>query len=230
MLYTIFLISPIPNSSVHSSKAVNGYDFYNIKFRRYKITATTTVATALIGKYFSAEKTKTGFTVDENDFEDRLTFSLGLTIRLNTFKPYNIVATRHLNNNMFGGACYGNTFGGEFHTCTFGGDCYYNMFGNYCSNNQFAWTCNYVNVEGNFRLNTFGGPVLQCTFAVGFVANTTGSGTVQFWSTKPGLVVRNFTATELFNQIYAQTIQRTADDAVASIWIDTFGVQQIKIL
>jgi len=28
MLYTIFLISPIPNSSVHSSKAVNGYQLW----------------------------------------------------------------------------------------------------------------------------------------------------------------------------------------------------------
>lgn len=51
------------------------YDFKNIQFKRYKITATTKTDTWLVGKYMAATTYMAGHTIDANDFVWCYTFN-----------------------------------------------------------------------------------------------------------------------------------------------------------
>ena len=161
------------------------YDFYNVKYQRYKITDTTTAAVSLVGQYLSLETTKTGFTVDSGDYVDLLTFDWSNAIRINVFQPYMAGAQRVLPNNTFGGVCQYNTFGCNCYANTVVNQCQDNVFASTCCGNVFGELCNFNVfgesfadniVVGRCRYNTFGSISYGNVFADKCEHNSFGNG------------------------------------------------------
>ena len=134
------------------------YDFYNVKFRRYKITGTTTSATAFIGQYLSAMASRDNFTIDSGDFVDLLTFNWANPVQNNTFETAPFSTGRlDLLNSVFMEECRFNRFGTSFQRCTAGGQFTNNVFGANCYDNIFAESCIRNVFRSYCRLNWFGG-------------------------------------------------------------------------
>ena len=166
------------------------YDFYNVKFRRYKITGTTTVAVSLVGQYLSLGPTKTGFTVDSGDYVDLLTFDWTKDIRRNRIPqtPIEITSQKYLLNITFGGECTDNEFGGICLNNVFVGTCrannfnsrfYGNIVNGDCSSNLFMPGCYNNTFGGACQLNTFGTFCYDNVFADTCATSTFGG---QFYS------------------------------------------------
>ena len=148
------------------------YDFYNVKYRRYKITDTTTAAVSLVGHYLSSETTKTGFTVDSGDYVDLLTFDWSNAIRCNIFHPTVTSSNRRLLlNNTVAGPCRYNIFGGGFYNNTLANQCDSNQFGDNCYDNVLGEHFSFNRVETNFYKNTIVGRCRYNTFGNIFYEN-----------------------------------------------------------
>ena len=159
------------------------YDFYNTKFRRYLITATTIGATAFVGKKICPTKVRAHFTIDLNTYDDLLTFDLTKDIRENIFKPHVSASLRSLNNNTFANDVYNNIFNfncfnyallsvsnynkignncnnaliiGDFTHNVISGNWYYNVFNNHCYGNNFNDVCHSNVFLGSCAVNIFG--------------------------------------------------------------------------
>ena len=156
------------------------YDFKNIQFKRYKITACS-IATWLVNKYYGIKNVGSSYSIDQNDSKYYYTFNYGEcnddTLSRNSH--HNIIPSNNngaWNNIVFiGGKCYENKFGVENFNMTFGGYCYNNTFGTNCNYNTFGTYC-YSNIFGNYcNYNTFGNGCYNNTFGISCYYNTFGT-------------------------------------------------------
>jgi hypothetical protein len=181
-----------------------GYDFKNIKFARYKITAMEKVP-SLVGTYSGFRGVTTegqgslypyGATIATSSKVYRYTFDLrgadySLTPRQygchgNVIEPYKAVDTQagrerqFLNNITFANIspyaqCFGNKFKSKCHDMVFGSNCYSNTFDNYCSSNTFDSSCFYNTFGIGCSDNTFGTNCYSNTFGTNCNSNTFGT-------------------------------------------------------
>ena len=175
------------------------YDFKQIKFRRYEITAHSKVS-SLVGRYVASDAVTRDMTVDENNPKYFFTFSgfdensdaiIDNSIRSTSFvfdnymgkhldedsalKPNNSIFIRnYCNSNTFGDDCNSNTFGNNCYSNTFGDGCYSNTFGDDCYSNTFGDDCNSNTFGDGCYSNTFGDDCNSNTFGNNCYSNTFG--------------------------------------------------------
>ena len=155
------------------------YDFKNIQFKRYKVTATSkTPLSSLVGCYISTGESMDNFTVDSSDYVWRYAFSTNdlnvggnaVDSSLNGFVNgvYSNVISEYvkgavrLNNIVFSGNyCYGNHFKTNCYDNTFGNSCNFNTFGNDCQYNTFGNSFQYNTFGNSCSSNQFGN---ECTY------------------------------------------------------------------
>lgn len=176
------------------------YDFKSMQFKRWKITATTTAATDMVGKYMSNDISMTGFTVDADDFIWCYTFSsdasggeqvdysldkskivYGNVIREYSYSgrlllSYIVFFGNDCYGNVFDIGCQGNTFGSGCYGNTFGSRCYGNAFGNGCRDNSFGSGCYRNSFGSGCRDNSFGSGCRDNSFGSECYSNSFGSG------------------------------------------------------
>ena len=179
------------------------YDFKNIQFVRYRITASP--VSDLVDKYATSNAynvtvnthtTHWCYTFSTTSLEDasldgysndvynniipeyKNTSDLGIKLNDIVFVGINNYGNRfdvNCYNNTFGNSCYYNTFGNKCYNNTFGNSCYSNTFGNICRSNTFGNSC-YSNTFGNAcYYNTFGNACYYNTFGNACYSNTFGS-------------------------------------------------------
>ena len=170
------------------------YDFKNIQFKRYKVTATSKSSlSGLVGAYIATGTSMNNFTVDASQSVWRYTFntnsltddSIASDSSLNGFTNsiYDNVILDYvngvklsLNGIVFNGSyCYGNSFNTNCYHSTFGNSCYYNTFGNNCYCNTFGDTCGSNTFGNSGYYNTFGNYFQNNAFGNSFGSNTFGN-------------------------------------------------------
>ena len=180
------------------------YDFKQIQFKRYPITACT--VSDMVGQYAALEHGEAITGIDEQNPVWCYTFSYdpeetgvmsdasvmefnadnGVDVSRNIIKAfYNIqdpdewvgLKIAYLNNIvLIGNICYYNTFRNGCSSYTFGNECYYNTFGNNCYSNTFGNGC-FSNTFGDgCYSNTFGRNCYSNTFGNNCYSNTFGNG------------------------------------------------------
>lgn len=175
------------------------YDFKQIKFKRFEITAYSTV-TSLVGKYIDPEAVpEEGMTVDSENPKWFFTFSyideennnaiVDSSIRSGNFwvNDNTIGANRFLrvgnetyyrltltSNVFIGESCYSNTFGDTCCYNTLGDTCYDNAFGDNCCYNTFGDECHTNTFGDECESNTFGNRCNYNTFGNYCYSNTFG--------------------------------------------------------
>ena len=181
-----------------------GYDFKNIVFKRYKVTAMAS-NTSLVGLYAGYRDIQTngsqgslypsGGTVSTSDTAWRFTFDLNGSDYSLTPRQYgchgNIIAPlklqdsvvgrerQWLNNITFGNTqnsaqCWGNKFLERCQSISFGNGCYANTFGQDCWYNTFGQYCQYNTFGQDCGSNTFGQDCGSNTFGQDCWYNTFG--------------------------------------------------------
>ena len=175
------------------------YDFKQIQFKRYKITACTK-SPNLVDTYLATSEVSGDITADLTDFIWAYTFSGVLDESIIDTSVYNWVyhgreGYRHcydnaiktfaavggvirLNNIVFlasGVPCNSNTFGNNCGSNTFGNDCRFNTFGNNCGSNTFGNNCGSNTFGNNCGSNTFGNNCGSNTFGNNCGSNTFGN-------------------------------------------------------
>jgi len=173
------------------------YDFKNIRFKRYKIRATTTICTSFIGYYYAYSTSITGFTVSSTDYKWFYTFGFdksgsniidySLTASNNVYgniiKHY-ISSNQRLNKIVFGSDCKNNTFGKDCMNITFSKSCsdnrfgdtsFYNMFPQDCCNNTFGVNCAVNHFRNSCCNNVFGKHFKYNNFGTSCSYNTFGN-------------------------------------------------------
>ena len=178
------------------------YDFKQIQFKRYKITACT--VSWLVGKYttlnhgdaitgideqnpvwcytFSYDPNKTGVMSDSSVMEFNAHNGTDVSGNIiNALYDYQDPDKRvglnvvYLNNIVFiGSSCHFNTFGNSCQYNTFGNNCSSNTFGVDCNNNTFDNNCQYNTFGNGCSSNTFGGSCSSNTFGGSCSSNTFG--------------------------------------------------------
>ena len=176
------------------------YDFKQIQFKRYPITACT--VSSLVGQYttlqhggaitgideqnpvwcytFSYDPESTGVMSDPTVLE----FNANNVVSGNVIKDYiNIqdpnewtgLEVKWLNDVvLFGNSCVSNTFDNHCNSNTFGNGCYFNTFGNNCRSNTFGDGCIFNTFGNNYNSNTFGNNCSYNTFSDNCTSNTFG--------------------------------------------------------
>ena len=175
------------------------YDFKQIQFKRYKITACTK-SPNLVDTYLAASEVSDDITADLTDFIWAYTFSGVFNESVIDTSVYNWVysgreGTYHcydntiktsmnehgdirLNNIVFlvsGVPCSNNTFGNNCWSNTFGNGCQSNTFGNHCWSNTFGNGCQSNTFGNHCWSNTFGNSCGSNTFGNGCQSNTFGN-------------------------------------------------------
>ncbi len=176
------------------------YDFKNIQFKRYKITATSSTCTDLINGYYgcrvvnSTSLIPNNCTISTTDTVYRYTFDYsGKDYSLNCYHG----STTSGNYRQYYKYCYGNEIASYkinqkiylnsivflnssntskvYHNKLTGNNCYSNTFGNNCHSNTFGNYC-YSNTFGNnCYYNTFGNNCDSNTFGNECHYNTFGN-------------------------------------------------------
>jgi len=178
-----------------------GYDFKNIMFARYMITAMEKVP-SLVNTYNGFRRVITSgqgslcpsdATINSSNKVYRYTFDLNgadysLTPRQygchgNVIAPYKPIDNQtakerqFLNNITFANTstyaqCVGNKFESRCNSMAFGNDCYSNTFGNNCYYNTFGNSCYYNTFGINCQSNTFDNYCYYNTFGINCYSNT----------------------------------------------------------
>ena len=179
------------------------YDFKNIQFKRYKITAKTTAANPddLVNGYYGARSSQnpasasgtlfpSGYTIDTADTVFRFTFDYnGADYSLNKYssksgsewRKYcygNEIAPYYYNQKQsLNNVVFGNTqaASSNFHNRLTGADIHSNTFGNYCYSNTFGNSCNSNTFGNSCNYNTFGNSCYFNTFGNSCNYNTFGN-------------------------------------------------------
>ncbi|MBQ5998035.1 MAG: hypothetical protein IJL70_01020 [Treponema sp.] len=179
------------------------YDFKNIQFKRYKITAKTTAANPddLVNGYYGARSSQnpasasgtlfpSGYTIDTADTVFRFTFDYnGADYSLNKYssksgsewRKYcygNEIAPYYYNQKQsLNNVVFGNTqaASSNFHNRLTGADIHSNTFGNYCYSNTFGNSCNSNTFGNSCNYNTFGNSCYFNTFGNSCYFNTFGN-------------------------------------------------------
>ncbi|WP_173431794.1 hypothetical protein [Sharpea azabuensis] len=164
------------------------YDFKNIQFKRYKITALSSCS-SLVGKYlgylYNNSRYPAGANIDSSDYKYVYTFDLNNTDYSvlidrgcfgngeycfgNTIKFYITEDKQQLNNIVFvntgsSSHCDSNTFSINCRYYSFGSDCFNNTFGSNCNRNTFGDNCNRNIFGSDCNGNIFGGDCFNNTF------------------------------------------------------------------
>ena len=175
------------------------YDFKQIQFVRYLITACT--VSSLVGKYAALQHGKAITGIDKQNPVWCYTFSYdpestgvmsdasvieynadnNANVSQNIIKTFSSVAQTgsriaYLNDIvLFGTNCYSNTFGNSCYSNTFGNNCSDNTFGNNCYSNTFGNSCSGNTFGNSYYSNTFGNNCYSNTFGDNCSDNTFGN-------------------------------------------------------
>ena len=174
------------------------YDFKQIQFARYKITACT--VSSLVGAYAAQQHGDAITGIDEENpvwcytfsydpestgaMSDASVMGVNVDVSGNIIKalyrysdPNNMAGLliTHLNNIVWiGKYCCSNTFGNNCSSNTLGLNCYFNTFGNNCSSNTLGVCCNTNTFEEYCSSNTLGDGCNTITFGKYCSSNTFG--------------------------------------------------------
>lgn len=210
-----------------------GYDFRNVKFRRWAIDEAGSEFDDL---YYSWNSTDcNGLGVDALDYEDFYTWQdydpsrcFGNHIGIN-----HIYGDPRLNNIVFHnddqGFCACNSFNVWCYWMTFGEGCAGNTFGVACNSNTFGEGCVANTFGTNCTYNTFSTGCNGNTFGTNCGGNTFGVGAV-FNELHLGVGSTDFTAEPLMTATYTKEIKICSDSTVLIEYIDCSGENPVVTL